>query len=175
MTRKTQIYVLSALLVVLATTVVANLSGSREILPGGSVDRFSPIDVKDPLLRLDLLEKIRKTRYPGADVNIFTGRPIPRPEPPKPVDPVPIPNPGPPPEPELVFPYRFYGVVVDTRTKRQRACFTNGEDIYIIAEGESIKNEWRLLRIGAMNADVEQISSSKRKTVPLEQLAGPGA
>jgi hypothetical protein len=168
-------YILGGLLVILAATVIANWGGATEILPGGGTpDKFVPIPVANPLLRLDLLEQIRKQPY-ETKLNIFTGRPVPRPEPAVAQKPTTTEVPGPPPEIPLQVPYKFYGIVADAKSKRQRACFTNGEDVFILAEGEMLANRFRLLRIGPNSADVEEVSSGKRATLPLEQPAGPGA
>jgi hypothetical protein len=78
------------------------------------------------------------------------------------------------PEPEVIFNYKFYGMVIDPKTQKKRAFFTNGEDVFILSEGEILQNKFRLLRFGNTNADVEEISSGRRKTVPLEQPPGAG-
>jgi hypothetical protein len=173
MSRRAQLYTLGALLVILAATVVSNLGdGAQIFLPGAAPGKFQPLAVENPSLRLDLLEKIRR-EYPGTTIDIFTGRPVRKAQPPAP-EKAQIEKPLPPPEPELVVPYRFFGYSIDPRTNRRKAFFTNGDDVFIVGEGETLQNRFRVLRLGNTTADLEELSSGKRKTLQLEQPPGAG-
>jgi hypothetical protein len=177
MSPKAQQILLGTLVLVLAVSIVSNFAGNDVPILTSAGGAYAQIKVEDPILRLALLEKIRKQPYEGAVLNIFTGRAI---EQPKrddteqargPVGPV---NVVPPPPPEVVFNYKFYGVVTDRKSGKSRAFFTDGENVFVVNEGELLQNKWRLLRIGANSADMEDVASGTRKTVPLEQPQGAG-
>jgi hypothetical protein len=168
--RRVQIAIFVGLLVVLAWVVSARMGRGPEL--GGVLfanEKFEPLGIQDPTLRLDLLERVRKLEYKGTHRNIFSAS-LPRPPqeqqkietpvvPPQPV------NTGPPP---LQVPYRFYGFKENPRTGRRTAFFTDGDNVYIAAEGETIRNQFRVLKIGNQTCDVEEISSGRRATLQLE-------
>lgn len=169
MTQRFQRYLLGALLVLLAGMALYNWNQSPELVGvfAGS-EKFEPLSVENPFLRLDKLERIRKLDYKGSRRSIFTAE---APPPPAPVvrkdDALKTP-----PEPPLTLPVKFFGYATDPNSGKKRAFFTNGEDVFILSEGEMLQNRFRLLRIGNATADFEEIQSGKRATLPLEQ---PGA
>lgn len=173
MSRRTQTIVFAVLLGILALVVYANWNQGPQL---GSVlfanEKFQPLGVADPTLRFDLLERVRKLEYTGPKRNIFVAtlpRP-PAPEGPKVVEPV-NPQPDTPPEPPpLVIPFKFYGYATDPGTGRRRAFFTDGDNVFILREGETLQNRFRLLRIGNQSAELEETASGRRATVPLEQV-----
>lgn len=173
MTKRTQIYVLVGLLALLGGIVLyTGQGGSTIAIALGGDESFKPIQVTDPALRLDRLERIRKLAYPGMKRDIFS------PELPAPPRPVPPPNPMPPmptPPPVRVveLPFKFYGLAVDPRSGKRRAFFTNGEDVFIASEGDTLMTRYRLLRIGNTTADFEEIGTGLHATLPLELPAQP--
>lgn len=175
MKRRTQMYVLGGLLLLLAVIWLSQLSSSPQLAAVfGRQEAIKLMDVDNPSLRMDLLERIRKTEYAGTYRNIFDFK-MPPPAVKKP-EPVALPaDTGPPQPPPLNLPFRFYGIVTDPKSGKQRACFTNGEDVFIVTEGEILQNRFRLLRIGASNAEWEELQTGRRATLPLEQPVGPGA
>lgn len=84
------------------------------------------------------------------------------------------PQPAPPPPP-LQVPVEFYGI--ESSQGRQVALLKNGDDVLIVAPGDTFMNRFRLLRIGNQSADVEEISSGRHATLPLvppvDQGSGP--
>ena len=168
MTRKVQAYLLGALLVLLVAVTIFNWNSSPQLakLFGGS-EKFEPLSVENPTLRMDKLERIRKLEYNGSRRSIFTAY-VPAPPPPviPKADPTKI---APPPEPPLTIPVKFFGYATDPKSGKKRAFFTNGEDVFILSEGEMLQNRFRLLRIGNATADFEETTSGKRATLPLEQ------
>ena len=168
MTQKFQLYLLGALLVLLAAVWLFNWNQSPQLagMFGGN-EKFAPLSVDNPFLRMDKLERIRKLEYSGSRRSIFVAHVPPPPAPPIPkIDPSKLP---PPPEQPLTLPVKFFGYASDTNSGRKRAFFTNGEDVFILSEGEMLQNRYRLLRIGNATADFEEIMSGKRATLPLEQ------
>ena len=170
MKQKSQIYLLMGLLVLLAAVWLFNLNHAPELASasGGSA-KYEPMSVENPSLRMDKLERIRKLEYHGSRRSIFTAE---LPPPPTPVVPNIEPSkPAPPPEPPLTIPVKFFGYATDPASGKKRAFFTNGDDVFILSEGEMLQNRFRLLRIGNATADFEEIMSGKRATLPLEQPA----
>lgn len=174
MNSRYQVYLLTGLLALLAGIVIFYLTGASPLaIALGGDEKFAALDVKDPALRLDRLERIHKLAYPGMRRNIFSGEPPP--PPPSPTPP-PMPQPQPPPPvvvPVLQVPFKFYGLTVDPRSGKRRAFFTNGEDVFIVAEGETLLARYRLLRIGNTTADFEELGTGLRATLPLELPAQP--
>ena len=169
--RRIQIVVFVVLLVVLAWVVSSRLGRGPEL---GAVlfanEKFEPLAIRDPTLRLDLLERVRKLEYKGTHRNIFSASLPPKPQL-APVVQTPAPGPqvpsGPPP---LQVPYRFYGYKENPRTGRRTAFFTDGDNVFIAAEGDTIRNQFRVLKIGNQSCDVEEISTGRRATLQLETL-----
>lgn len=171
MTKKTryELYVLGALLIV---AIVAFASQSRtSVFTGASASdvRFTPLDVPDPSLRLDLLDRIQKEEYKGQHRNIFSAEPLP-PAPSvlpaqQPATPI-----APPPPPPVTVPATFYGIVIDLRTGQKRACFSaNADDVYIVPVGGTLLNQFRILTIGNNSVEVEELSSGRHTTLMLAQ------
>jgi len=166
--------VFAVLLVVLAGVAYSNLSGGTQI--AGALfanEKIERLKVEDPRLRFDLLEKISKADY------TFSGRDPTKPSRPRVevvqrhVTPGPI-GPTLPPTPveqPLVFPYKYYGYKED-RSGKRRAFFTDGDSVWIINEGETLMNKWKLVRIGNQSAEMEETGTGRRTTTPLEQLPG---
>ena len=174
MTKKTryELYVLGVLLVL---AVVAYSSQSRNsVFTGASASdvRFTPLDVSDPSLRLDLLDRIQKLEYKGQHRNIFSAEPLPPPPSvlaaQQPATPV-----APSPPPPVTVPATFYGIVTDLRTGQKRACFSaNADDVYIVPVGGTLLDQFRIVTIGNNSVEVEELSSGRRTTLMLAQPTG---
>jgi hypothetical protein len=173
MKQKTQVYLLTGLLGLLLAVLLVNRQGPSPLSGAfGDEEQYVAIVVKDPALRIDRLERIRKLAYPGMKRNLFSGELPPPPHPPTP-PPVTPDVPAPVVEAEIVLPFKFYGLAVDPRSGKRRAFFTNGEDVLIASEGDTLMTRYRLLRIGNTSADFEEIGTGRHKTLPLEQPAQP--
>jgi hypothetical protein len=178
MSRRTEIYTLVGLLMVLAAAVYYFVIRRQVAEPSGVVaadTKFEPLDVKEPQLRLDLLKKLQKLEYSGSHRNIFVAAPPPPPKPPggetKPTFVGPMP-PLPPPPPQV--PAEFFGYASQPRTGRRVGFFTSGDDILVVAEGATFLGRFRLVRIGNESADVEEISSGRHVMVPMVQPPDQG-
>ncbi len=175
MSGRTQIIVFAVLLAILAVILYRSWSSSSPVLPATSAadGKYQPLAVENPSLRLDMLERIRKFEYSGRHRNIFSAS-LPPPPAPKVQSGKTGPRPPSPPPP-LEVPVKFFGYVSDPQTGLRRAFFTNGEDVFIVAEGETLLSRFRLLRIGNHTADVEEIASGRRATLVLEEQGPPPA
>jgi len=135
-------------------------------------EKFRPIAVENPALKLELLERLKKLQYQGSHRNIFSSV-APPPEsavPPPVIAPPPITAPGGPSGPApLVVPATFYGFVTDARTGMRRAFFIEGENVYIIAVGEMLLGRYRLIQIGNSTVELEETSTGRRATLTMEE------
>lgn len=182
MTRRTEIYLFAGLLILLvgaAYYFFTNRSDGTG-LPGvlAADTKFQPLDVQEPALRMDLLEKIRKLEYAGSHRNIFVAAPPPAPKPAgQAVQSAPVfvgPRPLPPPPP-LQIPAEFFGYASQPHGGRRVAFFTSGDDVLVVGEGETFLGRFRLDRINNDSADVEEISTGRHATVPMVQPPDQGA
>jgi len=136
-------------------------------------ESFRRIAVENPALKLDLLNRLKKLQYEGSHRNIFSAVAAPPvsavPPPPSAFAPQPViqavPN-GPAP---LVIPAMFYGFVTDARTGMRRAFFMEGENVYIIAVGETLLGRFRLVQIGNSSVEMEELSTGRRATLTMEE------
>jgi len=173
MAQRTQIYVLAGLIVLLA--VVTYFYVFRSSGPGlsgvlAADTKFEPLDVQEPSLRLDQLERLRKLEYSGSHRNIFVAG---APPVPKPVAggaaAAAQPSIGPQPPPPLQVPAEFFGYASQTKSGKRVAFFTSGDDVLVVAEGDRFLSTFRLIHIGNESAEVEEISTGRHAMVPLVQ------
>ncbi|MBS1873838.1 MAG: hypothetical protein JSU00_11530 [Acidobacteria bacterium] len=154
-------------------------------------DPIDPAKV-DPILKLALLAKLRTVGVEGGVRTLFdfSGAPVAGPLKPevakvKPILPGPKPFIGPidqkaiqeraaavaaaaPKPPPPPIPLKFYGFTNVARQGRKQAFFLEGEDIFVAAEGDMIKNRYKVVRIGVNSAVVEDTSNKHQQTLPLE-------
>jgi hypothetical protein len=175
MSRRTQIYLLTGLGLVLAVVLFNAYRGDA---PAGSGvlaydSKFEPLDVQEPRLHTELLDRIRKLEYSGTHRNIFVAAPPP-PEPgavqlaPKPAERFVGPL-SPPPPPPLQIPAEFFGYATRSASGKRVAFFTSGDDVLVVPEGDSFLGRFRLIHIGNDSADVEEIATGRHATVQLVQ------
>jgi hypothetical protein len=181
MSQRTQIYVLIGLAAVLAL-LVYHYQFNQSSVPGltgvlAADTKFEPLDVQEPSLRIDQLDKLRKLEPSAAHRNIFVAAP---PPPPKqtpdqiaaskqPIGPKYIP-PAP-----LQVPAEFFGYASQPASGKRVAFFTSGDDVLVVAEGDKFLSGFRLVHIGNESADVEEISSGRHQNMPLVQPPDQGA
>ena len=174
MWKKYQPAILGALLVVLAVVAYYTFRGSSAPpVAFSATQNYPPIGVENPELQRWKTKAAQKTDYATSHRNIFDPTP-----PPPPVDPSKL-TPPPPTDVRPVdqppsLPVKFFGYGQVPASGQRRAFFTNGEDIYIVSEGETLLGQFRVLRIGNTNLEFEVISSGRRGSVILEEQ-GPSA
>jgi hypothetical protein len=173
--QKRQIGVFLVLIVVAAMVWFGTYRG-RPVVDALILKDDFALNVDNPRIRLDQIERARKTEYKSSGRNPFS--PIQAPPPQvahveKKPDPVgPQPPPAPPPPPPLTLPsnVKFFGL--GTVPSSRLAFFTDGEEVYVVAEGEVLMKRFRILRIGNASLEFEEISSGRTATAPLEQQTG---
>ena len=176
MSRRSQLYLLAALAVVLVVVYFLNrnqVSSSTGVLAADGT--FQPLSVHEPQLRLDLLDNLKKLEYSGTHRDIFSAVPPP-PEPTPeeirkahtryPTVPLPLP------EPPLVVTAQFFGYA-SSQSGRRVGFFTSGDDVLVVPEGDTFLNRFRLIHIGVDSADVQEISTGRHALVPM-LLPAPG-
>lgn len=144
----------------------------------------------DPTLRLDLLAKVREVAVEGGSRSLFDFSPAPAPPAPK-VDPikvppaVPVPPPAatsavpaaptkpvePPKPPPPPIPLKFYGFAGKPSEGPRRGFFLMGEpatgDLFVAAEGEKVKDRYKVVRFGVNSVVMEDTSNQNQQTLPL--------
>lgn len=177
--KNTRAYVLGGLLVLLLLAYLyVRMPSSGPIGVVAADQKFEPLDVQEPNLRLDLIEKIHKMKYEGAHRDIFTEAPPPTPTTTQhanqPTRPVPGPR-LPPPPPPVQFPGQFFGTATMPESGKKLAFFQQGDDVVVAEEGGEVFNNFRLTHIGNDSVAVEEISSGRSTTVPIQAPADTSA
>lgn len=124
----------------------------------------------DPTLDLNLLSQSEEIKYEGNGRNIFVAGSVARIDKPlrngtdnvaKTFTPPPVP---PPPPITLKF-FGFANRPGDTK----KVFLSQGEDIFIAAEGDIVDRRYRVLRISPTAVDVEDVLNNNRQSLPLTQ------
>jgi hypothetical protein len=177
MAKRNQLYVLIGLLLIAAYAFYSERSegpGLGGVLASDS--SFHPLNVEEPHLRLDLLDKIKKLDYSGSHRNIFIFGPPP--PPPKSQEQIAAENfrakgpQRPPPPPPVTVPAQLFGYASIPKTGKRVAFFLQGDDVLVVEEGSVFLSRYRLDKIGNDSADVEETSSGRHATVQMTQPAG---
>jgi len=66
---------------------------------------------------------------------------------------------------------KFFGYGTVPNGTPRRAFFTDGDDVYIVPEGETLLGRYRVLKVGNTNLEFQEISSGLHGTVILEEPA----
>jgi len=169
LSKRVQVYLLVVLLVILVLTFWLNRT-QAPALTGivAANQKFQPLNIVDPTLRMDLLDRIHKQEYTGTHRNIFNAEPPPPPiseQKMHPLPEVPVVPAGPPP---LEVPATFFGYATNPKTGKRQAFFTSGDDVFVIDEGGTLLNRFRVLKVGNNSVDLEETSSGRRATLTLE-------
>ena len=136
---------------------------------------YTPMSVEGLTVQGWKIPKVQKTEYKSSGRNPFSAVAPPPPAPP-------IPQPGdknyvapvPAPPPPLTLPpnFKFFGFGTVPNGSPRRAFLSDGEEVYVVAEGETFLGRFRILKIGNATIDFEEISSGRQGTANMED-AGP--
>lgn len=179
MKQKKQAAVLAALLAIAA--LVWYFERQKPAAASSAVfvaQNYQLLSVENPQLHFDKLEAARKAEYQSNGRNIFSAvAPLPPAKDPdkmmvasRPRFVGPQQEPPPPP-PSLPGNMKFFGYGTVPNGTARRAFFTDGEDVYIVAEGELLVNLFRILKVGNASLEFEEISSGRHGTAILEEQA----
>ena len=178
MKQKKQLVVLGVLLLTAGVIWFFYFDRGRPIVTadGGSASQNPPLlSVENPQLHTDRLKRARETEYKSTGRNIFSATPPPPPPPPvtTTTEQSSGPPPPPPPPPPPTLPLKFFGYGTVPFGSARRAFFTDGEEVYVVAEGELLLNRFRILKVGNANLEFEEVSSGRRGTAILEEQGAP--
>lgn len=165
----------------------AAIRTTADFKPSLKPDKDNPIDPMqaDPTLQFALLQRVQTVGLTGTGRNLFDFSAGPaaavKMEGPKivvkpkdefvkygPEKPAP-PPPDPPKPPPPAIPLKFYGFVSSPRQGAKRAFFMEGEDIFIGGEGDTLKNRYKIVRIGVNSAVLEDTQHQNKQTLPLTE------
>jgi len=179
MKQKKQLAVLAALLLTAGVIWFLYFDFDKPIVTvdaGAAAQNPQLLSVENPQLHTYGVERARNTEYKSGRRNIFS-RELP---PPPPIHPDPGPKvPVVPPPPVIVtptvspLPVKFFGFGTVPNGTSRRAFLTDGENVYVVAEGEILLNRFRILKIGNANLEYEEVSSGLRGTAILEEQGAP--
>lgn len=182
MTQKNQMIILAALLLVGALVWYLNRTTSA-VAPGtvASIQNYQLLAVENPQLHRDKMEAAQKTEYHSLGRNPFSE-----------IAPPPTdqqqkqkvaqahqqygPVPPPPPEPPKLPPnMKFFGYGTIPNGTLRRAFLSDGDDVYIVGEGDTLLGRFRIVKINNANLEFEEIATGRHNTVTLqeEQSAPP--
>ncbi|MBI1740324.1 MAG: hypothetical protein HY233_01275 [Acidobacteriales bacterium] len=123
----------------------------------------------DPTLDLDLLRQSEQIKYAGTARNIFVAGSLPKIEeargngttdkPPVPTPPVYTPPP---------INLKFFGFA-SKPGEPKKIFLSQGEDIFIAAEGDIVNRRYRILHISPAAVDIEDVLNNNRQSIPLTQ------
>jgi len=143
--------------------------GTRRTASGRIVPAVEPR--LDPTLDLKLLSQSEEIKYAGNGRNIFVlgSLPIEKPKRPGVTDPEVVgvrPLPAIPPPPPITL--KFFGFA-NRPGETKRVFLSQGEDVFIAAEGDIVDRRYRVLRISTTAVDVEDVINNNRQSLPLTQ------
>ena len=121
-------------------------------------------------MQREKLRRSRETEYKGTGRDLFSEIAPPPPqvvqakEARSPVGPV---QPPPPPPPALPASLKFFGYGTIPNGTARRAFLSDGDQIYIVGEGDTLLGKFRVVKIGNANLDFEEIASGRRGTTSL--------
>jgi hypothetical protein len=151
-----------------STTTAAGRTSMRRAASGKMVPLVEPR--LDPTLDLNLLGQSEEIKYAGNGRNIFVAGslPIEKPKGTGATDqqaalhqPPPIPPPPP-------ITLKFFGFA-NRPGETKRVFLSQGEDVFIAAEGDIVNRRYRVLRISPNAVDVEDVINNNRQSLPLTQ------
>jgi hypothetical protein len=176
MKQKNQIALLVALLAVMA--VVWYFNTSKPTVVAGNAAAFQNyklLAVDNPQLHREKMEAAQKAEYKSSGRNPFSEI---APPPPEAVKTATRQNYGPPvlpppPPPTLPPTMKFFGYGTVPNGTSRRAFLADGDDVYIVAEGDTLLGRYRIIKVNNSNLEFEEISSGRRNTVSLSQEDQP--
>ena len=131
---------------------------------------YRPLAVDNPELQREKLRHSRDTEYKGTGRDLFSELAPPPPTPVEakvdrqPTGPVVA---APPPPPALPANLKFFGYGTVPNGTARRAFLSDGDQIFIVGEGDTLMGKYRVVKIGNANLDFEEIGSGRRGSTSL--------
>ena len=153
------------------TTSAPAKPGTRRTASGKVVPVVEPR--LDPTLDLNLLRRSEEIKYAGNGRNIFVAGSVAVIEKPKGSGVTDAPEsatlrtpPPPPPPPPITL--KFFGFA-NRPGETKKVFLSQGEDVFIAAEGDIVDRRYRVLHISPAAVDVEDVLNNNRQSLPLTQ------
>jgi len=179
MNQKIKIAILPVLM--LAAAGVFYFDSKGPAFPGRtslfSTKPYDPLPVENPALQRWKLDASRRTEYKSSGRDLFSET---LPPPPRPKVPERVPDPVPqvavePPPPSLPANMKFFGYGTVPNGTSKRAFLSDGEQVFIVGEGDTLLGRYRILRIGNASLEFEEVGSGKRNSTPIDEQGAPPA
>lgn len=124
----------------------------------------------DPELRYDWLKASEDTKYEGNGRNIFRAQAdIPQPVAPAQTEAERLAAQGPPqPPPPPPITLKFFGFA-SKPGEPKKIFLSQGEDVFIAAEGEIVDRRYKVLHISPMSVEIEDVLNNNKQNIPLTQ------
>jgi hypothetical protein len=146
------------------------------------IQDYKGLAVENPQIRWGELQRAQQTEYQSNGRNPFSMIAAPTPAelqkkkeadevknlPPPVLPPPPVPT-----RASLPPNLKYFGYGTVPNGTPRRAFFTDGEDVYVVTEGETLLGRYRILKVGNTNLEFQEISSGLPGTTPLEEQAAP--
>jgi hypothetical protein len=135
---------------------------------------YKPLGVENPELQRDKQHASQRTEYKGSGRDLFSEVAAPPPVDPKKVEVatnrrVGPEQPPPPPPPTLPGNMKFFGYGTIPNGTAKRAFLSDGDNIYIVGEGDTLLGKFRVTKIGNANLDFEEIASGRHGSTQLTE------
>ena len=180
MTQKNQMILLATLVLIMTVVWYFNRN-TTSVAPGNvaAFQNFQLLAVENPQLHRDKMEAAQKTEYHSLGRNPFSeiAPAKERTQPVKVASHVPQGPPvlPPPPPPALPPNMKFFGYGTIPNGTLRRAFLSDGEEVYIVGEGDTFLGRFRIVKISNANLEFEEIATGRHATVTMqeEQSAPP--
>jgi hypothetical protein len=151
-----------------------SLSNGASVIEG---QKYIPLPVENPELQRWKLNASHKTEYKSSGRDLFSES---LPPAPRPTAPIPKPDPGPPvpvepPLPTLPGNVKFFGYGTVPNGTAKRAFLSDGEEVYVVGEGDTLLGRFRIVRIGNASLEFEELSTGRRNSATLDEQGAPPA
>jgi hypothetical protein len=183
MKQKQQIIVLVVLVVVAALVWGFELhSRTVNTVTTSFIQDYKPLGENNPRIRWEELIHAQETEYKSNGRNPFSMIAPPSLEDVKKQNdaklnaPPIIQTPPPPPKPTTAQAppnLKFFGYGTVPNGTPRRAFITDGEDIFIVSEGDTLLGRYRIIKVGNSNLEFQEISSGLPGSMPLDEQAAP--
>ena len=181
MTQKNQMILLATLVLIMTAVWYFNRN-TTSVAPENvaSVQKYQLLAVENPQLHRDKMDAAQKTEYHSLGRNPFSeiAPPKEHTEPIKVTQHVQqtVPVLPPPPPPSLPPNMKFFGYGTIPNGTLRRAFLSDGDEVYIVGEGDTLLGRFRIVKISNANLEFEEIATGRHATVTLqEEQAAPPA
>jgi hypothetical protein len=171
MKKKVSFEIGALVVLVLIAVIVFYFNGNTVARTAGATAlaaNYKPMGVENPQIHWDRLTATQETEYGTTGRDIFNWQLPPPPSAPATYVPAPIEDfklPEPPP-PKLALKYFGYGTVPNGSGRR--AFLTDGDVVFVVAEGDTVLGRYRIIKITSVNLEFEEIGTGRRASNNIE-------